>query len=316
MKKKVILVTGGSGQVGRAIQKVLKTDKKEDEEWIFLSSKDANLLNKADTFAVFQKYKPTHVIHLAATDGGQYAHMGHSCEFFRDNMNMNDNVMEASSSLKIRKLVSCLSTCIFPDKTSYPIDESMIHNGPPHQTNFGFSYAKRMMEVLNRAYNEKSGCLFTSVIPCNIFGPHDNFNITLGHVIPGLINKAYTAKKNGTAFEIWGSGEAMRQFIYNEDLATLFIWAMREYEEIEPIIVAPDEADELVIKDVARMILEAFDFQGEIKFLTEKADGQLKKTASNAKLRKYLPHFQFTANRKAIMETVDWFKDNYHDARK
>eukprot|EP00090_Calanus_glacialis_P010313 TRINITY_DN186_c0_g1_i1.p1 TRINITY_DN186_c0_g1~~TRINITY_DN186_c0_g1_i1.p1 ORF type:complete len:317 (-),score=82.22 TRINITY_DN186_c0_g1_i1:165-1115(-) len=316
MEKKVILVTGGSGQVGKAIQKVLKNDSKEDEEWIFLSSKDANLLNKPETYAVFEKYKPTHVIHLAATDGGQYAHIGHSCEFFRDNMNMNDNILEVSCKMEVKKLVSCLSTCIFPDRTTYPIDETMIHNGPPHQTSFGFSYAKRMMEVLNRAYNEERGCIFTSLIPCNIFGPHDNFNVSLGHVIPVLINKAYEAKKNGTPFEIWGSGEAMRQFIFSEDLAKLFIWAVREYEEIEPLIIAPDEADEISIKDVARMILEAFDFQGEIKFMPGMEDGQLKKTASNAKLRKYLPQFQFTSNRKAIMETVQWFKDNFETARK
>merc|ERR1711892_667221 len=299
MEKKVILVTGGSGLVGKGIQTIVNSDKREDEEWIFLSSKDANLLNEEETFVLFEKYKPTHVIHLAALVGGLFANMSSNSDFFRNNMKMNDNILEASHKSDVKKLVSCLSTCIFPDKASYPIDETMVHNGPPHPSNFGYSYAKRMIDVQNKAYNEQHGRMFTSVVPCNVFGPHDNFNVLQGHVIPGLINKAYEAKKNGTAFEIWGTGSPLRQFIYSLDLAKLFIWVVRDYEEIEPIILATDEADEVSIKDVAMMILEAFDFKGEVKFLTDKADGQLKRTASNAKLRRYLPQFQFTPTRQS-----------------
>jgi GDP-L-fucose synthase len=315
-EKKVILVTGGSGLIGKAIQKVIQNDTCEREEWIFLSSKDANLLDKNATFAMFEKYQPTHVVHLAALAGGLYANIGHNGDFFRDNMKINENTLEASHKFKVKKVVSCLSTCIFPDKTTYPIDETMVHNGPPHHSNFGYSYAKRMIDVLNKAYNEEHGCIFTSVVPCNIFGPHDNFNVAKGHVIPGLINKAYEAKKNGTPFEIWGTGRALRQFIYSEDLAKLFIWALREYEEIDPIILAPDEANEVSIKEIAKMILEAFDFKGEVKFLTDQPDGQLLKTASNAKLMKYLPQFKFMSIRLAIKETVQWYIANIENARK
>lgn len=316
MEKKVILVTGGTGLVGKGIQTVIENDKKEDEEWIFLSSKDANLLSEEETDAVFEKYKPTHVIHLAALVGGLFANMSSNSDFFRANMKMNDNILEASRKINVKKLVSCLSTCIFPDKTTYPIDETMVHNGPPHPSNFGYSYAKRMIDVQNKAYNEQYGCMFTSVVPCNVYGPHDNFNVLKGHVIPGLINKAYEAKKNGTPFEIWGTGSPLRQFIYSQDLAKLFIWTVRDYNEVEPIILATDEADEVSIKDVAMMILEAFDFKGEVKFLTDKADGQFKKTASNAKLRKYLPEFQFVPTRQGIKDTVDWYVANYESARR
>merc|ERR1712183_983526 len=286
----MILVTGGSGLVGKGIQTIVNSDKREDEEWIFLSSKDANLLNEEETFVLFEKYKPTHVIHLAALVGGLFANMSSNSDFFRSNMKMNDNILEASHKNDVNKLVSCLSTCIFPDKTSYPIDETMVHNGPPHMSNFGYSYAKRMIDVQNKAYNEQHGRMFTSVIPCNVFGPYDNFNVLQGHVIPGLINKAYEAKKNGTAFEIWGTGAPLRQ-----------------YQEIDPIILATDEQDEVSIKDVAMMILDAFDFKGEVKFLTDKADGQFKKTASNAKLRKYLPGFEFVPTKEAIRQTVQWY---------
>eukprot|EP00092_Neocalanus_flemingeri_P079318 GFUD01098801.1.p1 GENE.GFUD01098801.1~~GFUD01098801.1.p1 ORF type:complete len:327 (+),score=96.44 GFUD01098801.1:27-983(+) len=312
MEKKVILVTGGSGLVGKGMETIIKSDKREDEDWIFLSSKDANLLSKEDTFAVFEKYKPTHVIHLAALVGGLYAHLGNNCDYFRSNVKMDDNILEACHQNKVKKLVSCLSTCIFPDKTSYPIDETMLHNGPPHPSNAAFAYAKRMMDLQNRKYNEEHGCMFTSVVPCNVFGPHDNFDPLHAHVMGALINRAYQAKENGTTFEIWGTGAALRQFIYNLDLAKLFIWVLREYTEVDPIILSPNAEDEVSIKDVAMMILEAFDFKGEVQFLTDKSDGQLKKTASNAKLRTYLPQFQFTSTRQAIKETVQWYIDNYH----
>jgi len=314
--KKIILVTGGSGLVGKGIQTVVEADPKDDEKWIFLSSKDGNLLSETETEAIFEKYKPTHVIHLAALVGGLFANMSANCDFFRNNMKMNDNILSSSHKHKVEKVVSCLSTCIFPDKTSYPIDETMVHNGPPHNSNFGYSYAKRMIDVQNRAYHEQHGCQFTSIIPCNVFGPHDNFNIQQGHVIPGLINKAYQAKKNGTPFEIWGTGAPLRQFIYSLDLAKLTVWVLREYQEIDPIILATDEADEVSIKDVAMMVLEASDFKGEVKFLTDKADGQFKKTASNSKLRKYLPEFKFVPTKQAIQETVEWFEKNYDNARK
>ena len=151
MEKKVILVTGGSGLVGNGIQTIISGDKREDEEWIYLSSKDANLLSKEETFAAFERYKPTHVIHLAAKVGGFYAFFGKNLTFLRQNMLMNENILEASHKNNVKKLVYCLSTCIFPDKTTYPIDETMVHNGPPHQANFGYGYAKRMMDVQNRA---------------------------------------------------------------------------------------------------------------------------------------------------------------------
>jgi len=314
--RKVILVTGGSGLVGRGIQQVVREDTRQGETWVFLSSKDANLLNEAETRAVFEKHQPTHVIHLAALVGGLFANMKANCDFFRNNMKMNDHILELSHQFGVKKVVSCLSTCIFPDKTSYPIDETMVHDGPPHPSNFGYSYAKRMIDVQNQAYHQQHGKTFTSVVPCNVFGPHDNFNIQQGHVIPGLINKAYEAKKNGTAFEIWGTGAPLRQFIYSLDLAKLFVWVLREYEEVDPIILATDEADEVSIKEVAEMILEAFKFDGEVKFLTDKADGQFKKTASNAKLRKYLPDFKFVPTKVAIQETVDWYVENFATARR
>jgi len=310
-------VTGGSGLVGKAIETVLNEgEKEENEEWVFLSSKDANLLDTESTRDIFKKHRPTHVIHLAAMVGGLFANMKANLDFFRNNMKMNDNILSISHEFGVKKVISCLSTCIFPDKTTYPIDESMVHLGPPHDSNFGYSYAKRMIDVLNRGYSQQHGCTFTSVVPCNVFGPHDNFNMQDGHVIPGLIHKAYKAKADGTDFPIWGTGKPLRQFIYSLDLGRLFIWAIRNYEDIEPIIFSVDESDEISIADVAKLVLEAFEFKGNVVYLTDKADGQYKKTASNAKLRKLLPDFKFTPMNEAVEETVKWFNANYDVARK
>nr|ACO12597.1 GDP-L-fucose synthetase [Lepeophtheirus salmonis]ADD24232.1 GDP-L-fucose synthetase [Lepeophtheirus salmonis] len=317
MSQKVILVTGGSGLVGQGIKTVIqKEGNNPDEKWIFLSSKDGDLSDPSAIRAIFEKHNPTHVIHLAARVGGLFANMKANLDFFRQNMAMNENILSTCHEFGVDKVVSCLSTCIFPDKTSYPIDETMIHNGPPHDSNFGYSYAKRMIDVLNRGYFQQHGRKYTSIVPCNVFGPHDNYNLVESHVIPGLIHKAYLAKKNNTTFQIHGTGKPLRQFIYSLDLAKLIIWTVRDYNEIEPIILSVDEKDEISISDVAHLILKACDFSGEVKYLTDKADGQFKKTASNSKLRKYLPDFKFTPIEDAIKESVIWFNDNYELARK
>lgn len=229
---------------------------------------------------------------------------------------MNENIMKLSHIHKVDKLVSCLSTCIFPDKTTFPIDETMIHNGPPHFSNEAYAYAKRMIDVQNRVYHSQYGCNFTSVIPTNIYGPHDNFHLEESHVIPGLIHKLYLAKKNNTPFVAMGSGKPLRQFIFSQDLARLFIWALRSYNSPDPIILSVDEKDEVTIKDVVNMIVKAMEYTGSIEWDTTKADGQYKKTASNSKLRKLYPEFEFVSFEDGVKESVDWFVKNYENARK
>uniref|UniRef100_A0A8D1NPU8 GDP-L-fucose synthase n=1 Tax=Sus scrofa TaxID=9823 RepID=A0A8D1NPU8_PIG len=339
-----ILVTGGSGLVGRAIQKVVADGARlPGEDWVFVSSKDADLTNAAQTRALFEKVQPTHVIHLAAMVGGLFRNMKYNLDFWRKNVHINDNVLHSAFEVGARKVVSCLSTCIFPDKTTYPIDETMIHDGPPHSSNFGYSYAKRMIDVQNRAYFQQHGCTFTAVIPTNVFGPHDNFNIEDGHVLPGLIHKVHLAKSEcpmpggeerrwlaqplltpalplptgrGSALTVWGTGRPRRQFIYSLDLARLFLWVLREYDQVEPIILSVGEEDEVSIREAAEAVVEAMDFHGEVIFDTTKSDGQFKKTASNSKLRAYLPDFRFTPFKQAVKETCAWFTDNYEEARK
>lgn len=219
----------------------------------------------------------------------------------------------------------------------------------PHDSNFGYSYAKRLIDVLNRGYYEQHNRLFTSIVPCNIYGPNDNFSPIASHVIPGMIQRLYNLINDTTTntpqeervFTVYGSGKPLRQFIYSHDLAKLAIWTLRDYDSVSPIILSGiffffrksklffiiinfifffhstvDEEDEVTIEFVARSIAKAFNFKGRIEFDTTKADGQYKKTASNKKLRSYRPDFQFTNFKDAIEETVNWYLKNQQLIRK
>ena len=242
--------------------------------------------------------------------------MKYPVEFYRDNILMNDNIMQLCKEFNVAKLISCLSTCIFPDKTVYPIDEKMIHDSPPHASNEAYSYAKRMIDIMNKSYNREYNCNFTSIIPTNVYGCFDNFNLENAHVIPALIHKAYLSKKNNENFVIYGSGKPLRQFIFNEDLGELIIYILKNYNSSESIILSVDEKDEISIKDVAYMIASVFEIDdSKIIFDESKSDGQYKKTATNKKLRKLLPYYKFTDLKEGIYKTCKWFENNYENTR-
>ncbi|XP_069882087.1 GDP-L-fucose synthase isoform X3 [Dipodomys merriami] len=343
-----ILVTGGSGLVGRAVQKVVADGARlPGEEWVFVSSKDADLTDAAQTQALFQKVQPTHVIHLAAMVGGLFRNIKYNLDFWRKNMHINDNVLHSAYEVGARKVVSCLSTCIFPDKTSYPIDETMIHSGPPHSSNFGYSYAKRMIDVQNRsapcsppgplgrgrglkwpisssmaAPSPPSsppmslGPTTTSTSRMATCCPASSTRCTWPRVSAAARHTLARVPHSGSALTVWGTGKPRRQFIYSLDLAKLFLWVLREYNEVEPIILSVGEEDEVSIREAAEAVVEAMDFHGEVTFDTTKSDGQFKKTASNGKLRAYLPDFRFTPFKQAVKETCAWFTEHYEQARK
>ena len=305
-----VLVTGGSGLVGKALQKVI-CDTGNSKEWVFLNSSHGDLRSFQETQRIFQTYQPTHVIHLAAIVGGLFHNMKAGADFFDGNMRMALNVYRCAHEAGVQTLISCLSTCIFPDNTSYPIDETMIHNGPPHSSNEGYAYAKRMLDVLNRTYASQFGRQYTSVIPTNIYGPHDNFHLEHSHVIPGLIHKAFLCQDSLTVF---GTGAPLRQFIYSEDLAKLIVWTLEHYKSVEPLVLSVGPEQEVSIAKVAELI--ANEFGKSICYDTSKSDGQYKKTASNAKLKTLIPDFEFTPIEEGIRKTVEWFKQNTDTLRK
>uniref|UniRef100_A0A0A9YSW8 GDP-L-fucose synthase n=1 Tax=Lygus hesperus TaxID=30085 RepID=A0A0A9YSW8_LYGHE len=267
------------------------------------------------TEQLFIKYRPTYVLHLAAVVGGIFANATYPVDFFTKNITMNNNVLRSSHLHGVKKTISCLSTCIFPADARFPVSENSLHAGPPYASHQAYAYAKRMVDVANRAYFEQYGNLFTSVIPTNIYGPHDNFHLQNSHVIPGLIHKFYLAKQQGTAVTVAGTGIALRQFIYSRDLAKLLLWALEHYDDVDPIILCGDPQDEVPIRTVVHQVARAMNFTNPIHFDASLPDGQYKKTASNAKLRSLLPNFTFTSLEHGISHTVAWFVQNYSTSR-
>ena len=310
-----ILVTGGSGLIGKALQNYIFHSDDTENEWIFLSSKDLNLLNEENTINYLEKVRPQMVIHLAARVGGLYNNMNNNERMFTDNMKMNLNIILACEKVGVKRFVSVLSTCIFPNAPpALPLTEDMIHSGPPHHSNEGYSMAKRMLEVQSRLSKMESICL----IPTNLFGPYDNFAIEDAHVIPALIHKCYLAQKEGRPFKVAGSGKAVRQFLYNGDMASILYWAAIKKENVknnhEMYICAPGEKDEVTIETVARIIAKKMEYP--VEFDVSYAEGQQKKTASNQKLLEEMPELTFSSFESKLNDTIEWFVNNYNIVRK
>jgi GDP-L-fucose synthase len=296
------LVTGGTGLVGSAIMADVKVGRNYD------------LTNPLICDSMFTEHKPTHVIHCAAKVGGLGGNMNYKGEYFHDNIMINTNVIESARKAGVTNLVSFLSTCVFPDDIEYPLTEKKIHLGEPHFSNYPYAYAKRMADIQIRAYREQYGVKYTSVIPCNIYGPNDNFSLEHGHVIPMLMHKLYLAQQRNEDFVVWGSGKPLREFIFSKDVAKLAEWALHNYDESEPIIFST--SNEISIMDLVDLLVKEFEFKGRVIFDDSKPDGQFRKPSDNSKLKSYLPDFEFTSIEEGIRETVYWFKENYDRARK
>lgn len=308
-----ILVTGGFGLVGYALQIISNNYK--DYQFIFMKHEDCDLTNWEQTINYFLKNKPTFVIHLAANVGGLFKNMNNKVDMFEKNVLINFNVIKASHEIGVKKLINCLSTCIFPADITYPINENMLHNGPPHDSNYAYAYAKRMIEIQSQIYNEEYGDNFICIIPTNIYGPNDNYNLFNGHVIPSLIHKCFLAKMNNEKFVIAGSGKPLRQFIYSEDLAKIIMIILEKYDDKKSIIISVDEKDEITIEQVAYMIAKKYNYENII-FDETKPDGQYKKTVDNTMLKKIIGNFEFTNIVNGIKKSVEWFIENYNNCRK
>jgi len=310
----VVLVTGGSGLVGNAILSSIGPD--SENQYHFLSSKDGDLTDMAQCRKIFETRSPDYVIHLAACVGGLFKNMTQKVDMLERNLLMNYNVVKCCHDFRVKKMVACLSTCIFPDKTTYPIDEYMLHDGPPHSSNDAYAYAKRMLEIHCRMYRENYGDDFCCVIPTNIYGPHDNFHLEDAHVLPALIHKCYLAKKYGEDFVVRGSGAPLRQFIYSQDLARLILKVLFSGASLGSIILSVPESEEVSIGEVARLIAKQFDYEDRMVFDSGYSDGQYKKTASNSLCVKLFPDFRFLPIETGIQMTVHWFLENVDAVRK
>lgn len=297
-----VLVTGGSGLVGSQIEIGMKP-----------TSKELNLLDFESTRRFIIDNEIESVIHCAARVGGVKENLNKPVDFLRDNLLMNLNLFEACRDSKVKKIVSVLSTCIFPADAKYPLTPEQIHLGEPHHSNYGYAYGKRMMEVMGRAYSDQHGIKTVSVVPCNIYGPNDNFNLESSHVIPALVHKMYLAKRKGDDLSVWGTGKAEREFLFSRDVGRILEWCLHNYEEQTPLIISPDE--EISIRKLVDLIQKEVDFTGDVVY-TNELDGQMRKPSDNTMFKKLCPDFEFTPIEEGIRETAKWFQENYESCRR
>ena len=291
------LVTGGSGLVGCTIESDFKP-----------TSTELNLLNYKAIHSYLAENNIDSIIHCAARVGGVKENKENPADFFYENTMMTMNLIEASRVFEVKKIVCLLSTCIFPHEADYPLSVEQIHNGEPHPSNYGYGFAKRMTEINSRAYREQYGMNIVNIIPCNIYGPNDNFNMNSGHVIPGLIHKCYKACKEKTNFEIWGTGKPYREFLYSKDAGYIAQWALENYNESEPLIVSPDK--EINIAVLAQEIAWRMGFEGNIVY-NQELDGMFKKPSDNSKFKSLLPDYKLVPIEMGLEKTIKWFIENY-----
>lgn len=303
------LVLGGTGLLGVEFK---------GENFKLVGSRDVNLMNREETLTFFRKMKDDgveRVIHTAAKVGGLKANIDNPVDFFDENVRMNVNVVEASHKSSL-KLVSVLSTCVYPsaEYVKYPLTEDQLHVGPAHESNFGYAYAKRMLEVQTRAYRKQFGSKFISVIPNNLYGPNDNYDLDNGHVVPSLIRKFYEAKINGhSQVNVWGSGTPLREFTFARDIADIILWVSDNYDGDEPVNIG--NSDQISIKNLALVIGEEVGFDGATVFDTSRPDGQHEKPSSNRKLRSLGWEGEYTPLRVGLRETIKSFVDRYPNVR-
>lgn len=300
-----ILVTGGTGLVGSRFK---------GEDYLKIGSKNLDLLNQKDIENFLVSKNINGIIHCAARVGGVKGNMTYPGEFTYENLKMNTGIIEEARKAGINKLITFSSTCVFPDKVEYPLTPDKIHLGPPHSSNYGYAYAKRMAEIQMQSYREQYGVNYFSVIPCNIYGPADNYHLEDGHVLPSLIHKFHLADISGSDVTIWGSGSPLREFIFSEDVADLTRILFDNYKEGIPVIISSGK--EISIKEVVEIIANEFNFKGKIIWDLDKPEGQFRKPSDNSIIRSIAPDFKFTPIEEGIHKSVTWFKDNYPNIRK
>ena len=304
-----ILVTGGTGMVGKCLQKICK--KKNLDNYIFVGSKDADLTDYNQTKMLMEKYLPTTVIHLASVVGGLFFNINNNSKMLDINTRINLNTIKCCAEYNIQKVIVVLSTCAFPYTIdTFPMVEEDIHKGPVHPTNEGYGESKRIAEILTRMYGSSSNTKFISLFPCNLYGENDNFSDT-GHVLSGLISKCHNAKIENRDLLVFGSGKPLRQFLFTDDFANILVNIVNNFDSInEQKLIICNDNDEISINDLARMVSKTVCFDGNIINDLSKSDGIYRKTVSNNKFKNIFPDFKFTTLEQGITHTYKWFQEN------
>jgi GDP-L-fucose synthase len=278
-----ILVTGANGLVGKTLVKKLMM--KTEVKILTPTSKELDLRKQEQVDNYFKNHKIKYVYHLAAKVGGIKANIDAPAEFLYDNLMITANVIETARKYKVKKLLNLGSSCIYPKECEQPMKENRILTGVPEPTNEGYAIAKIAGLKLCEKYNQQYNTKFISLMPCNIYGGDDHFDPEKAHVIPSLIYKFHKAKIfDQNIVEVWGSGNAKREFIYVEDVADAMIYFMKNYEGNEFVNIGPGY--DIRIKELALMIKKIVKFQGEVLFNSTKPEGMKQKVLDVTKSAK------------------------------
>ena len=296
-----VLVTGGSGFIGRRL-KLVKPD------WIYVSSKDYDLTSSYQTRGMIRDHQYLDaIIHLAGKVGGVKDNTNKQAEYMYQNLKINTNVVHEAYKEKVPRLLSALSTCVFPDHLDYyPFVEEDLFKGPPTDSNFSYGYAKRCLHVMSKAYRQQYNLDYSTFSPSNVYGPDDNFDPESSHFVPSMLRKFHEAK-DGDTLEFWGSGDPRRQQLYVDDLCEIIPFLLDNHHSGDPLIVAPNFS-----RSIKDMVADCKDMMGKDVeyYFNGKLDGQFRKDGSNTKLMELKPTIVFTHFKKGLKQTYDWLLEN------
>ncbi len=300
--KKKVVVTGGHGFLGHYVVEQLR--KKGAQDILIPSSKDCDLRNRENCKKIIQNADI--VFHLAARVGGIALMQAKPADIFYDNIMMGTQLIHEAKEAKVEKLIALGTVCSYPKFASLPFKEDSIWEGYPEETNASYGLAKKMLIVQSQSYRQQYDFKSIVLVPTNLYGPRDNFDPAVSHVIPALILKIYNAKKSGLdSITLWGDGSPTRDFLYVEDAARGIILAAEKYDEPEPINLGSEE--EISIKDLISTISELMGFHGQIKWDTSKPNGQPRRCVSNKKAEEKIGFKPQIKLREGLKNTIDWF---------
>lgn len=303
---KRIWVAGHRGLVGSALVRRLQS---EDCEILTASRQQTDLRNPDQVSQWMRDNKPEAVIVAAARVGGIHANDTRPAEFLYDNLMIEANIVEAARQARVEKLVFLGSSCIYPRMAPQPIPESALLTGPLEPTNEWYAIAKIAGIKLCQAYRKQYGCDYVSAMPTNLYGPGDNFDVMQGHVIPALMSKIHHAKeRNAESVEIWGTGKALREFLYVDDAADGIVHIMKNYSDHEHVNLGTTE--EITIGDLAKLMVKVIGFRGKLAFDTSKPDGTPRKVMDASRLQG-LGWKASTSLEQGLEQTYRWYV-NHH----
>ena len=302
-----ILVTGSSAVLGTAVKAVSKEYPECD--FIFLTSQDCDLTDAPKTLNIVDMYQPDAILHLAAVSGGIGLSMKYPARMLRDNVLMTLNILEAARVHNVKKTIMTLTTGMYPVKAPLPLREDCIHDGYPHESNYGSSFAKRLIDPAIRAYREEYGMNVIGLVPNGIFGENDNFKYEGAPMVPTLIRRFHENRNTDLKIVIWGDGTPLREYTYSKDLARIYTWALENYDEAQILNVGTTEENS--VADIAYMIADIMNIcRDRIIFDTTKPKGIFQKSTDNSHFLS-LSKFQYTPFCVGLEKTIQWFCQTY-----